>query len=58
MTYLVNEITFYKVDDEGEEVVDKDGNVIEYTFKPNIRVKEMENLTDNFDDDMMEEIKK
>jgi hypothetical protein len=58
MTYLINEITFYKVDDEGEEVVDKDGNVIEYTFKPGIRVKAMENLTDDFDDDIMEEIKK
>jgi len=58
MTYLINEITFYKVDDEGEEIVDKNGNVIEYTLKPGIRVKAMEYLTDDFDDDMMEEIKK
>ena len=57
MTYLVSEITFYKIDEEGEEVVDKDGNLIEYRFKPGIRVKAMENLTDDFDDDMMEEIK-
>tara|TARA_R100000329_G_scaffold129518_1_gene108499 strand:- start:1064 stop:1255 length:192 start_codon:yes stop_codon:yes gene_type:complete len=58
MTYLINEITFYKIDDEGEEVVDKNGKTIEYTFKPGIRVKEMENFTDDFDDDMMEEIKR
>ena len=58
MAYLINEITFYKVDDEGEEVVDKDGKTVEYTFKPGIRVKCMENLTDDFDDDMMVEIDK
>jgi hypothetical protein len=58
MTYLINEITFYKVDDEGEEVVDKNGKTIEYTFKPGVRVKAMENFTDDFDDDIMEVIKR
>ena len=57
MTYLINEITFYKVDEEGEEVVDENGKLIEYRFKPGIRVKAIENLTDDFDDDIMEEIK-
>ena len=57
MTYLISEITFYKLDEEGEEVLDKDGKLVEYTFKPGIRVKALENLTDDFDDDMMEEIK-
>lgn len=57
MTYLINEITFYKLDEEGEEVLDKDGKVVEYTFKPGIRVKALENLTDDFDDDIMEEVK-
>tara|TARA_Y100001938_G_C7968824_1_gene368271 strand:- start:35 stop:244 length:210 start_codon:yes stop_codon:yes gene_type:complete len=57
MTYLISEITFYRLDEEGEEVLDKDGKLVEYTFKPGIRVKALENLTDDFDDDMMEEIK-
>tara|TARA_Y100001951_G_C11064537_1_gene142687 strand:+ start:54 stop:227 length:174 start_codon:yes stop_codon:yes gene_type:complete len=57
MTYLINEITFYKVDEEGEEVLDKDGKVVVYTFKSGIRVKALENLTDDFDDDMMEEVR-
>ena len=57
MTYLISEITFYKLDEEGEEVLDKDGKLVEYTFKPGIRVKALENLTDDFDDDMMEEVK-
>ena len=45
MAYLIQDITFYKVDDEGNEELNKDG----------IRVKALEYLTDEFEDDIMQE---
>tara|TARA_R100000315_G_scaffold55768_1_gene29936 strand:+ start:319 stop:507 length:189 start_codon:yes stop_codon:yes gene_type:complete len=55
MTYLINDITFYKVDDEGNEDLNKDGTTKIYRIKQGIRVKALEYLTDEFEDDTMEE---
>ena len=59
MTYLIQDITFYKVDDEGNEELNKDGTTKVYQIKQGTRVKALEYLTDDFEDDMMtvEEIK-
>ena len=54
MTYLINDITFYKVDDEGNEELNKDGTTKIYQIKQGIRVKALEYLIDEFEDDMME----
>jgi len=55
MTYLINDITFYKVDDEGNEELNKDGTTKIYRIKQGTRVKALEYLTDEFDDDIMEQ---
>jgi len=55
MTYLINDITFYKVDDEGNEELNKDGTTKIYRIKQGTRVKALEYLTEEFDDDIMEE---
>ena len=57
MAYLIQDITFYKVDDEGNEELNKDGTTKIYRVKEGIRVKAFEYLTDDFDDDIMEESK-
>ena len=55
MAYLIQDITFYKVDDEGNEILNKDGTTKIYRIKDGIRVKALEYLTDEFEDDIMEE---
>ena len=55
MTYLINDITFYKVDDEGNEILNKDGTTKIYRIANGVRVKALEYLSDEFDDDIMEE---
>lgn len=55
MAYLIRDITFYKVDDEGEDVLKEDGRLKVYRIKDGIRVKTLEYLTEEFDDDIMEE---
>ena len=55
MAYLIQDITFYKVDDEGNEELNKDGTTKVYRIKDGIRVKSLEYLTDDFEDDIMEE---
>ena len=55
MTYLIQDITFYKVDDDGNEELNKDGTTKVYRIKDGIRVKALEYLTDEFEDDIMEE---
>jgi len=55
MTYLIQDITFYKVDDDGNEELNKDGTTKVYRIKDGIRVKALEYLTDEFEDDMMQE---
>ena len=55
MAYLIQDITFYKVDDEGNEILNKDGTTKIYRIKDGIRVKALEYLTDDFEDDIMEQ---
>ena len=55
MAYLIQDITFYKVDDEGNEILNKDGTTKIYRIKDGIRVKALEYLTDEFEDDIMQE---
>ena len=55
MAYLIQDITFYKVDDEGNEELNKDGTTKVYRIKDGIRVKTLEYLTDEFEDDIMQE---
>ena len=55
MTYLINDITFYKVDDEGNEELNEDGTTKVYRIKQGTRVKALEYLTDDFEDDIMEQ---
>ena len=57
MAYLINDITFYKVDDEGNEELNEDGTTKIYRIKQGTRVKALEYLTDEFEDDIMEERK-
>ena len=54
MTYLIYDIKFYKVDDEGNDVTDKNGNV--KLFEPNGRWKDLEYLCEGRDDDNFKEI--
>jgi len=55
MTYLIQDITFYKVDDEGNEELNEDGTTKVYRIKQGTRVKALEYLTDDFEDDIMEQ---
>ena len=55
MTYLIHEITFYKVDEDGNEVTDAKGNI--KLYEPKGRWKDLEYLTEDRDDDSFEEIK-
>ena len=54
MAYLIYDIKFYKVNDEGEEVTDKNGNV--KLFEPEGRWKDLEYLCEDRDDDDFKEI--
>jgi len=55
MTYLIHNISFYKVNDDGEPITDKDGNIKLYS--PKGRWKELEYLCEDTDDDNFEENK-
>ena len=58
MTYLVDDITFYKSDGEGNIITDDKGNEKIFRIKSGVRVKAIEYLPENFEDDMMEEVNK
>tara|TARA_R100000231_G_scaffold45446_1_gene39201 strand:+ start:351 stop:530 length:180 start_codon:yes stop_codon:yes gene_type:complete len=47
---LVSDITFYMVDEDGND------NGKTYRLKPEIRCKELEYLTEGFTEDMLEEV--
>ena len=51
------DIKFYLSDDEGNEVLNENGKVKEYRIKDNIRLKPFEYLCEDFDIDILEEIK-
>jgi len=52
MTYLIADIKFYKVDEDGEEIKDKDGNI--KLYNPQGRWKDLEYLCEDKDDDDFE----
>ena len=58
--YIVGilDIKFYLMDEEGNEIEDKNGNEIEYQFKEGIRYKPLEYLTEGIEPNMLEKIKK
>jgi len=55
MTYLIQDITFYKVDENGDEILNQDGTLKVYRIKDGIRVKPLEYLSEEFEDDIMQE---
>ena len=59
MTVLVNEITFYKVDEDGNEILNSiTGEVQIFKLKKGVRFKPLEYLVDDVDDvdeDILEE---
>ena len=56
MTVLVNEITFYKVDDDGNEILNSiTGEVQIFKLKQGVRFKPLEYLVDDVDEDILEE---
>lgn len=53
---LIDDITFYKTDEEGNELLDEiTGEVKIFRIKKGIRVKALEYLTEDIDEDMLEE---
>ena len=48
MSYVIADITFYKVDEDGNDIVDADGKLI--LFEPKGRWKQLEHLTEGCDD--------
>jgi len=57
MSILVADIKFYKVDEDGNAVLNKEGTHIQlYELKRNRRFKALEYLTDDMDDDLLVEV--
>ena len=54
MTYLLYDIKFYKIGENGEPLKDEDGNI--KLFKPHGRWKELEHLSDDRTDEEFEKI--
>ena len=56
-TALIYDITFYQVDEEGNDILDNKGNTKIYRIKVGVRVKPLEYLCEDFDLDVLEEAK-
>jgi len=56
MTVLVYDIKFYKVDDDGEAVVNSQGITQTFRLKEGVRFKPLEYLVDDIDEDILEEV--
>ena len=54
-TYLICDLTFYAVDEDGNELKNSKGEL--RIFKPSGRRKELEYLTEDRDEDSFEEVK-
>ena len=54
MTTLIYDITFYKVDEEGNEVLDDKGNTKIFRLKEGVRFKPLEYLCEDIDEDILE----
>lgn len=57
-TVLINDITFYKSDEEGEPLLDEiTGEIKVFRIKKGYRIKALEYLMEDFDEDILEEDK-
>jgi len=57
MTILIADIKFYKVDEDGDEILTKDGKNIQlFQLKREVRFKPLEYLCEDMDEDILEEI--
>ena len=56
-TALIYDITFYQVDEEGNDIIDQKGNTKTYRIKEGLRFKPLEYLCDDIDLDILEEVK-
>jgi|TARA_R100000081_G_C4779325_1_gene150502 hypothetical protein len=57
-TVLINDITFYKSDEEGVPLLDEiTGEIKVFRIKKGYRIKALEYLMEDFDEDILEEDK-
>ena len=56
-TALIYDITFYQVDEEGNDLLDDKGNTKVFRIKDGLRFKPLEYLCDDIDVDILEEVK-
>ena len=56
-TISVNDITFYKSDEEGNILTNDKGEEMIFRLKKGLRFKPLEYLVEDFEDDMLEEVK-
>ena len=56
-TISINDITFYKSDEEGNILTNDKGEEIIFRLKEGLRFKPLEYLVEDFEDDMLEEVK-
>ena len=55
MIINISDITFYKCDEDGNEVTNKDGTVKEFRIKEGYRYKPLEYLCEDMEEDIIEE---
>ena len=55
-TALIYDITFYQVDEDGNDIIDQKGNTKTYRIKEGLRFKPLEYLCDDIDLDILEEV--
>ena len=53
---LIYDITFYQVDEDGNDIIDQKGNTKTYRIKEGLRFKPLEYLCDDIDLDILEEV--
>ena len=56
-TISINDITFYKSDEEGNILTNDKGEEMIFRLKEGLRFKPLEYLVEDFEDDMLEEVK-
>ena len=56
-TALIYDITFYQVDEDGNDLLDDKGNTKVFRIKDGLRSKPLEYLCDDIDLDILEEVK-
>ena len=56
-TALIYDITFYQVDEDGNDLLDDKGNTKVFRIKDGLRFKPLEYLCDDIDIDILEEVK-